>query len=139
MVTIREALLKRIEEGTGESDAEIVLHVSKKLGVKSKSVWNKFSTIRKKEKKNSGGRSLQNFKQTYDKNTIIPQKIRNALKELGPAWEYEAEFIKRAGVNYTDINIFRDMFSDYLVIIKRENKRIWCGTIPFANQLKELI
>jgi hypothetical protein len=81
---------------------------------------------------------LAEFKQTYDKNTIIPQKVRAALKELGTAWEYEAEFIKRADISYTDLAAFRDMFSDHVVIVKRENKKIWCGTVAFANQLKEL-
>lgn len=135
MATIREALSKRIEKGG--TDGDIVRDVAKQLGVKPESVRNMLTKVRKDTK--PGGRSLAEFKQAYDKNTIIPQKMRAALKELGAAWEYESEFIKRAGVSYTDLNAFRDMFADHVVVVKRESKKIWCGTPSFANQLKELI
>jgi hypothetical protein len=136
MATIREALSKRIEKGETD-DKKIIQAVTKQLGVNPTSVRNMLTRIRRDQP--TSGRSLAEFKQTYDKNTIIPQKIKKALKELGAAWEYEAEFIKRAGVNYTDINTFRDMFDGHVVVVKRESKKIWCGTAAFANQLKELI
>lgn len=134
MATIREALQKRIEKGG--TDKDIIREVVKQLKVKPESVRDMLTKVRAEQK--PGGRSLAEFKQAYDKNTIIPQKIKAALKELGSAWEYESEFIKRAGINYTDINAFRDMFADHVVVIKRESKKIWCGTASFANQLKEL-
>jgi hypothetical protein len=138
MPTIREALIERLKKGG--SDRDIIKDVSKELQVQRSSVRAKLSRIRQADKApaQTVGRSLAEFKQTYDKNTIIPQKVRAALKELGTAWEYEAEFIKRADISYTDLAAFRDMFSDHVVIVKRENKKIWCGTVAFANQLKEL-
>jgi hypothetical protein len=136
MATIREALSSRIEKGETD-DKKLIRAVSKQLGVNPDSVRNMLTKIRKELP--TSGRSLAEFKQTYDKNTIVPKKIKKALKELGAAWEYEAEFIKRAGVNYTDINTFREMFDSHVVIVKRENKKIWCGTAAFASQLKELI
>jgi hypothetical protein len=138
MPTIREALIERLKKGG--SDRDIIKDVSKELQVRRSSVRAKLSRIRQVDKApaQTVGRSLAEFKQTYDKNTIIPQKVRAALKELGTAWEYEAEFIKRADISYTDLAAFRDMFSDHVVIVKRENKKIWCGTVAFANQLKEL-
>jgi hypothetical protein len=138
MPTIREALIERLKKGG--SDRDIIKDVSKELQVRRSSVRAKLSRIRQADKvpAQTVGRSLAEFKQTYDKNTIIPQKVRAALKELGTAWEYEAEFIKRADISYTDLAAFRDMFSDHVVIVKRENKKIWCGTVAFANQLKEL-
>lgn len=136
MATIREALSKRIEKGE-TNDKKLIQAVSKQLKVSPASVRNMLTRINKEAP--TSGKSLADFKQTYDKNTIIPRKIKAALKELGSAWEYEAEFIKRAGINYTDMNTFRDMFDDHLIFIKRENKKIWCGTLAFANKLKELI
>jgi len=136
MATIREALSKRIEKGETDSN-KMVQAVSKQLGVNPTSVRNMLTEIRRKAP--TSGRSLKDFKQTYDKNTVVPQKIKKALKELGASWEYEAEFIKRAGVNYTDMNTFREMFGDNVVYVKKDNKKIWCGTVAFANQLKELI
>jgi len=85
------------------------------------------------------GRSLADFKKEFDKNTYIPEKIKAALKELGDGWEYEHEFSKRSGVNYTDLNIFKPEFEEHFVYIKKESKKIWCGTKTMAKQLKELI
>lgn len=110
--------------------------------VKSSFSKNKFWENKSKPIKQTSkpkGRSLQEFKSTFDKNTIIPQKIKKALKELGNGWEYENEFIKRAGINYTDLNMFKSEFEDYFIFLTKQHKKIWCGTIEMINQLKELI
>lgn len=84
-------------------------------------------------------RTLQEFKQTFDKDTIVPAKIKAALKDVGSGWLYESEFVKEAGVSYSDLGIYRDMFTDHVVTLKRENKRAWAGTVAVANQMKALI
>lgn len=85
------------------------------------------------------GRSLSDFRMTYDKSTIIPSKIKTALKELGASWEYEREFVTRANVTYADLSNFRDEFAEHCIVIRAENKRIWAGTISFAKELRQMI
>lgn len=135
MATIREAIHKRIEKGETD-DQKIAQAVSKQLKVNPNSVRNMLTKIRRETP--VSGRSLAEFKDKYDKSTIIPRKIRAALKELGAAWEYQYEFVKRAGVSHIDMNAFHDMFADHIVTLKGESKKIWCGTTSFAKHLKEL-
>lgn len=138
-MTIRESILRRLGSG---SDQDIISEVARELNVKKESVARKFRSVSKPQPNQitkPSGRSLAEFKQSYDKNTYVPQKIQSALNDLGDAWEYEMEFIKRSGVSLVDINIFREMFSRNFVHLKRENKRIWCGTESFANKIRELI
>lgn len=85
------------------------------------------------------GRSLADWKATYDKDTIVPSKVRAALKELGQSWEYESEFVRRAGVSYADLNGYRDAFADYIVTIRAESKRVWAGSVEFAQALREVL
>lgn len=86
------------------------------------------------------GRSLTEFRNTYDKDTIIPQKIDEAIRQLGPgAWAYESEFVKLAGVSYMDLNSYRDAYADYIVYIKRDSKRVWAGSAELARKMKEML
>lgn len=92
--------------------------------------------VRPKER---AGRSLTAFKKAHDKDTIIPEKIRLALKELGNSWLYESEFVRSAGVSYTDMNTYREMFDEHVVFIREDKKRVWAGTKALASQLKEYV
>ena len=92
-----------------------------------------------KGQSNKTGRSLSDFRNTYDVDTIIPAKVKTALKELGASWEYESEFVKRAGVSYSDLGNYRDAFADHVVIVRKDHKRVWAGTVAFANQLREML
>lgn len=85
------------------------------------------------------GRSLSEFRKTYDKNLIIPGKIKEALSKIKNAWLYENEFVKLAGISFTDLGNFRDMFADHVVSLNRSSKRVWAGSISLANQLKEIV
>jgi len=85
------------------------------------------------------GHTLADFRRTYDKDTIIPNKIKTALKALGGSWEYEREFVARSGVSYADLGHYREMFAENLVTIKRDSKRVWAGTTGLAAQLREMV
>jgi hypothetical protein len=85
------------------------------------------------------GKSLADFRQTYDKATIIPAKVKTALAALGAgAWEYEVQFAKIAGVSLSDLGTFRDQFAAYVVTL-REGRRAWAGTAATAKQMREMI
>lgn len=85
------------------------------------------------------GRSLAEFRNTYDKATIVPTKVKAALKALGSGWEYEVEFAKTAGVSLADLGRFRDQFADHVVSIGRDSRRAWAGTKSTANAMKEML
>lgn len=81
------------------------------------------------------GKSLSEFRETFDKNVIIPRQIREGLKKLGNAWDYEAAFAKACGVSITDISNFRDEFSDNWHSLKREGRRVW-GSKSMIKSIK---
>lgn len=86
------------------------------------------------------GKDVEAFRQLHDKNFKIPRRIKAALEELGDAWEYEADFIKRCAVSNTDFAMFRDEFATHWLEAKTEGrsaKRVWCGTAKLANKLRE--
>lgn len=85
------------------------------------------------------GKSLTDFRKAYDKDFIVPKKVRDAIKELGSTWEYESVFAKNAGVSLSDLGNYRDMFSDYIVSLKRDGKRAWAGTKQLAQQMREMV
>jgi hypothetical protein len=84
------------------------------------------------------GKDLEAFRMAHDKSYLIPRKIKAALEQLGDSWEYEAEFIRRAGVCQTDFAAYRDEFMEFCVPVGGKNaKRVWAGTKKFAAQLRE--
>ena len=95
--------------------------------------------VRQINPKSKAGGSLDAFKQAHDKDTIVRRKILAALTALGSAWEYEGDFVRRAGVSYNDLGNYRAEYEGYWVQIKREGKRVWAGTEEFASQLRELV
>ena len=84
------------------------------------------------------GRSLAEFRQTYDKDTIVPAKIKAALKVLGSGWEYEVQFAKLAGLTLADLGNYRDQYADYVVTL-RESRRAWAGTVATARAMKGML
>jgi hypothetical protein len=85
------------------------------------------------------GKSLSDFRRTYDKSFIVPNKIKDALKGLGTGWEYEVVFAKSAGVSLMDLGNVRDQFADYIVSIGRESKRAWAGTKDTAQAMRKML
>jgi len=85
-------------------------------------------------------KTLADFRKEYDKDYIVPEKIKQALKNLGTdGWEYESVFSKQAGVSMADLSSYREGFSDFVVVLRRESKRIWAGSKKLAAQLREMI
>jgi hypothetical protein len=83
-------------------------------------------------------KSLKDFRMLYDKNVIVPRKIKEALKRLGVnGWTYEAELIHDAGISQTDMGNFRHLFLDFYVEMK--SKRVWAGSAKFAQTLRGMI
>lgn len=85
-------------------------------------------------------KTLADFRQTYDKSTIVPSKVKSALKALGASgWEYEVPFARSAGVSMSDLGNFREMFAEYIVTLNRENKRAWAGSPATAKVMREML
>jgi len=85
------------------------------------------------------GKSLQMFRESHDKDYIIPTKIKTALKFLGSSWLPEAEFAKLANVSLADLSAYRSAFEANLVVMKRDGKRVWAGTPALAKQMQEML
>jgi len=85
------------------------------------------------------GRSLSDFRSAYDRNTIIPAKVKTALAELGKAWEYESEFVQRAGVTFNDLGNYREAFEDFWMQVRRDGKRVWCGNADMMKEMKGMV
>ena len=89
-------------------------------------------------------RTLEHFRAAHDKNVIVPNKIKAALeavRKIGPEhFEYEADFIKLAGLSQTDMSTFRDQFSAYIVETPaqhgRASKRVWFGDAKVAAKVR---
>ena len=88
-------------------------------------------------------KTLADFRAAHDKNIIVPEKIRKALaamlKEGAENYEYEAEFIRRAGVSQTDMGLFRAQFEDEHVVnvgTERSPKRVWFADPKVAKKAR---
>lgn len=86
------------------------------------------------------GRSLDDFRSQHDKDFIVPRRIREALKTLGPSnWEYEAQFARLAGVGLADLATYREQFAEYVVSVSRESKRAWAGSPALAVKMRAMV
>ena len=92
-------------------------------------------------------KTLAAFRELHDKNVVIPARLNAALKALakedGPeAWEYEAEFLKRAGVSNNEIGPFREQFEPHVVEAPQRGKspkRAWFPDVKNARAMREKI
>lgn len=91
--------------------------------------------------KKTVGRDLTAFKDSHDKNTIVPRKIEEALKLLGPdKWEYQPGFVTLAQVSVTDLAMFREQYADYQVEIRAKTRKVvWCGSKALATKLRAML
>jgi hypothetical protein len=79
------------------------------------------------------------FRGAHDKSYIIPNKIREGLKQLGDDWKYEDDFMKLIGIkSKNDLSPFREQFKDFIVEAGKERARklVWVGTKAFAETLR---
>jgi hypothetical protein len=85
------------------------------------------------------GKSLADFRLAYDKDTIIPAKVRAGIAALGrTGWDYEVQFARAAGVSLADLAAYRDQFAAFVVTL-REGRRAWAGSVAAAKQMREMI
>jgi len=75
-------------------------------------------------------RTLSDFRAAHDPSVMIPQRIKKALsdmlKEHSEYWEYESDFLRRAGVANSIVGAFRDDFAEHIVETRGKNpKRVW--------------
>jgi hypothetical protein len=90
------------------------------------------------EIKKTAGRSLTEFKNVYDKDTIVPAKIKEGLADLGQSWEYEVEFVKRCGLSFNDIGNYRDQFPDNWLVIRGDGKKVW-ASVKMIKEMKGML
>jgi thiamine monophosphate synthase len=86
----------------------------------------------------SKARSLSEFRQQYDLETIVPQRVQAAFREMGAGWLYEVEFAKLANVTTAQLSAFRDRYADHIVAV-RDSRRIWAGRVDIARQMREML
>lgn len=133
----REEILKAIEKHGSKAAAaralgipESTLKSTLRRGVGSKAA----------PEPRTVGKSLSEFRNTYDKATIIPKRVSDALKQLGPGgWEYEIQVARLAGVSLPDLSAVRDQFEAHIVVVDRSGKRAWAGTAATAQKMREMV
>lgn len=85
------------------------------------------------------GKTFEEFQAAYDPAYIVPRKIKAGLASLGAdAWEYEADFRKRCGINSPNTFApYRGEFKEFYVELPGKNSvRIWCGSKALANKIR---
>jgi hypothetical protein len=90
-------------------------------------------------------RDLGAYRAVHDRDTVIPNKIRAALeamRKIGPEhWDYEVEFMKRAGISTTDLTRYRAQFEAHIVDVinigkSHGVKRIWFADPKVASKAR---
>lgn len=90
----------------------------------------------------TAGRSLDEFRSSYDRSYIVPRKIKDALVKLADGWLREVDFAKLAGVSPTDLAAYRAEFEeDHVVALTGADrgKRAWAGTKRVATKMREMV
>lgn len=87
------------------------------------------------------GRSIEEFRNAFDKATIVPSRVKAALAALGTGWMTELEFAKLAGVSLPDLGTYREAFEGHVVVLPGEHKgkRLWAGTKAVATRMREML
>lgn len=87
------------------------------------------------------GKTLADFRAAHDRNVIVPAKIRKALAEMeaehAENWDYELDFMRRAGLSQTDMGAFRPQFADHVVEVSGKNpKKVWFASAKIAERAR---
>lgn len=91
--------------------------------------------------KKSSGKTLDDFRAAHDRNVIVPTKIRKALSDMESEhpenWEYELDFMRRAGLSQTDMGMFRPQFEAHVVEVGGKNpKKVWFASAKVAEKAR---
>lgn len=91
----------------------------------------------------SKAKSADDFKVLHDKSFIIPSKIEEGLKKLGPeGWEYQVEFAKLCGIgNLADFNAYCTKFEagHCVQVGGTKGKRAWAGSKVLATKMRSML
>lgn len=82
------------------------------------------------------GRTLTDFRNTHDRDVVIPNKLRAALAAMakeGPEHHlYEQELLELAGISTTDLGKYREQFAAHIYVVGHANgkalpsaKNVW--------------
>lgn len=132
----REAVAEGIGLGTGNRSVRDWLRLRKGP---SKSLVVGITMTRPVISVQVKGKTLDEFRQQYDKSYIIPTRVKDALKAMGNTWEYEGPFAKQACVTLADLGDVREQFIDHVVILSRDGRRAWAGTAATAEAMRKMI
>lgn len=92
-----------------------------------------------------GTNNLAAFRAAHDPNVMVPNKFRDGLASLlkeksEGAWEYEADFVKRAKLSQSELGKFRSQFAEHVVETNGKNaKRVWFADADDAAKMREAI
>ena len=89
-------------------------------------------------------KTLADFQAAHNPDVKIPTKIRAGLASLlaegKESAEYEAEFVKRAGVTISQIGKYRDQFAKHIVVVREERKsspkNVWFADTGIATKAR---
>jgi hypothetical protein len=86
-------------------------------------------------------RTLADFRAAHDPDVVIPNKLRSGiaamLKSGKEHWEYEADFLKLAGVTFPQLAAYRGLFDAHIVQVadgSRSAKRVWFADPKVAKK-----
>lgn len=90
-------------------------------------------------------KTLASFRALFDPDVRIPAAINAALESLakdgGPeAWEYEADFIKRAGISTSQIGVYREQFDKHIAVARekgKSEKKAWFADSKVAAKARK--
>jgi hypothetical protein len=88
-------------------------------------------------------KSEEDFKKSYDRSYIIPQKIRTGIAKLKAknGWCENKDFMVLCDIKSpNDLAAYREPFLDHVVLVpntdRRHDKFIWCGSKALAEKLR---
>ena len=89
-------------------------------------------------------RSVADFRALHDPMIVATNKIRAALAAMlkeGPEhWEYESDFVRRAGLSNNQIGSYREQFAEHIVEAPSVNRsaprRIWFADAKVARKVR---
>jgi hypothetical protein len=86
-------------------------------------------------------RTLADFRAAHDPDVIYPARIKAALAEMlvegAEIWEYEQDFLRRAGVSNNYISPYREAFADHIVETGgKQPKRVWFADPKVAKKVR---
>lgn len=87
--------------------------------------------------------TLADFKAKFDQDVVVPNKIKAALAALGKegqeAWEFEMDFVKRAGLSQTQLGTYRGQFEKHVVLVRetgRSERKVWFADAKVASKAR---